>query len=270
MFRAIGRYLRAIGYLFTGRIDKARQTLMTNPNVMRATYDQVIRDKTTRIHQYKDAVAGMIGQEEKKKSQLKQLTEEIEQLERMRSGAAAMAKKVVAKHNGDIEAVKQDVEYARCQTAFKDFSTTLAEKEQRVADLEADLGTLSQNIGNHKVQIQGILRDLNKIKEEKHDAVADVISAREEQQIADMVSGISDDRTSQELTELRDLRRNVKAKARMSREMSGLDAKRDETEFLAYAAEGAATDEFDALIGLAAEPEKDEGDTAEGTKIPEN
>ena len=31
----------------------------------------------------------------------------------MRSGAAALAKKVVARHNGDIEAVKQDPEYAR-------------------------------------------------------------------------------------------------------------------------------------------------------------
>ncbi len=116
------------------------------------------------------------------------------------------------------------------------------------------------------------MRDLDKIKEEKHDAVADVISAREEQQIADMVAGIGEDRTAQELTELRDLRRNVKAKARMSREMSGLDAKRDETEFLAYAAESTASDEFDSLIGLAGQTEsdQDEGETTEDTKIPES
>ena len=271
MFRAIGRYLRAIGYLLTGRVDRARQTLMTNPDVMRATYDQVIQDKTSRIHQYKDAVASMIGQEEKKSSLVKQLTQELEQLERMRAGAAAMARKVVARNNGDIEAVKQDPEYARCQTAFKDFSTTVEEKEQRIAGLEADLEVLAKNVGNHKIQIQGLLRDLGKIKEEKHDAVADVISSREEQQIADMVAGISDDRTAQELTELRDLRVKVKAKARMSREMSGLDAKRDEKEFLAYAAEGAASDEFDALIGLAQEPElKAEEKPAEEPRIPES
>ncbi|MBN2021500.1 MAG: hypothetical protein JW809_01785 [Pirellulales bacterium] len=269
MFRAIGRYLRAIGYLITGRIDKARQVLMANPNVMRATYDQVIRDKTGRIHHYKDAVAGMIGQEEKKKSQIKSLTDEIDKLERLRAGAAAMAKKLVDKHRGDAEAVKRDPEYARCQSAFKDFSTTLAEKERRIADIEADITALAKNIGNHKVQIQGLLRELDKIKEEKHDAVADVISAREEQQIADMVAGISEDRTSQELAELRDMRREMKAKARMSREMSGLDTKRDEEEFLAYAREGAAADEFDALIGLS----RKEGETPAGpeppTKIPE-
>jgi len=269
MFRAIGRYFRAIGYFFTGRIDMARQTLATNPNVMRATYDEIIREKTRRVHQYKDAVAGMIGQEEKKRAMLKSLTEETEQLERMRSGAAAMAKKLVAKHSGDIEAVKQDSEYTRCQTAFKDFGATLTEKEERIAELETDVETLAKSIANHKIQIQELLRDLDKIKEEKHDAVADVISAKEEQQIADMVAGISEDRTSRELNELRDMRREMKAKARMSREMSGLEAKRDEQEFLAYATEDAATDEFDALIGLSGAADKDDGESTEPTKIPE-
>ena len=167
MFRAIGRYLRALGYLVTGRIDKARQTLLTNPNVMRAAYDQITKEKTDRIHQYKDAVAGMIGQEEKKRSLLKSLSEDIVRLEGMKAGAAAMAKKLVAKYNGDIEAVKKDPEYLKCQTAFKDFSTTLTEKEQRVGGLETDIQLLSKNIGDHKIQIQGLLRDLNKIKEEK-------------------------------------------------------------------------------------------------------
>ena len=269
MFKAIGRYFRAVGYFFTGRIDKMRETLGSNPNVMAATYDEVIREKTRRIHQYKDAVAGMIGQEEKKRAALRSLTEETQQLERMKSGAAAMAKKLVAKYSGDVEAVKQDPEYARCQTAYKDFGTTLSEKEERIAELEPDIETLAKSIGNHKVQIQDILRDLEKIKEEKHDAVADVISAKEEQEIADMVAGISEDRSSRELSELRDMRREMKAKARMSREISGLDAKRDEQEFLAYATENSATDEFDALIGLSGESDKDDGESTEPTKIPE-
>ena len=146
------------------------------------------------------AVAGMISQEEKKKSQVKSLTEEVKKLESLKAGSAAMARKLVAKYNGDVEAVKQDAEYTRCQTAFRDFSTTLAEKEQRIVDLEGDLETLAKSIGGHKIQIQGLLRELDKIREEKHDAVADVISAREEQQIADMVAGISADRKQHEYT----------------------------------------------------------------------
>ena len=55
MFRAIGRYLKAFGYLITGRVDAARKTLSANPYVVQATYDNVIREKTLRINQYKDA-----------------------------------------------------------------------------------------------------------------------------------------------------------------------------------------------------------------------
>ncbi len=271
MFRAIGRYFRALGYLLTGRIDQARRTLMLNPNVMRATYDQVIQDKKRRIHQYRDAVAGMISQDEKKRAKLKTLTEEIQKTERLKEGAAAMARKVVAKHDGNTEAIKQDPDYIRCQAAFKDFSATLAEKEQRVAELEGDIEALSKNIGDHKVQIQGLLRELDKIKEEKHDAVADVISAREEQEIADMVAGISEDRSAQELSELRDLRQQAKAKARIARETADLDTKREEQEFLEYATESVASDEFDALIGLAKEEkeEKEAGPPEAEPKIPE-
>jgi chromosome segregation ATPase len=271
MFRAIGRYFRALGYLLTGRIDQARRALMLNPNVMRATYDQVIQDKKRRIHQYRDAVAGMISQEEKKKAKLKSLTEEIQKLERLKEGAAARARKVVNERGGAPEEIKQDPDYVRCQAAFKDFSATLAEKEQRVAELEGDVEALSSNINGHKVQIQGLLREMDKIKEEKHDAVADVISAKEEQEIADMVAGISEDRSAQELGELRDLRREAKAKARIARETADLDTKREEEEFLAYASESVANDEFDALIGLTQE-EKDTGEVAPPEaepKIPE-
>ena len=65
MFRAIGRYLRAFGYLITGRIDAARQELSRNPYVVQATFDRIIQEKRNRIQQYKDAVSRMIAQQEK-------------------------------------------------------------------------------------------------------------------------------------------------------------------------------------------------------------
>ncbi|MCA9168476.1 MAG: hypothetical protein KDB23_12455, partial [Planctomycetales bacterium] len=83
MFKAIGRYIRAFGYLITGQIDSARKTLSNNPAVVQATYDRVIEEKTKRIHQYKEAVGAMIAQQEKKKSALVRLTEEIERLRKL-------------------------------------------------------------------------------------------------------------------------------------------------------------------------------------------
>jgi hypothetical protein len=94
------------------------------------------------------------------------------------------------------------------------------------------------------------MRELDKLKEEKHDAVADVLSATEEKEIADMMTGLSNDRTSEELRELREMRQKAHANARISRELAGMDTKRAESEYLEYAQATEADDEFDALIGL--------------------
>jgi chromosome segregation ATPase len=268
MFSAIGRFFRALGYLFTGKIDSAGQSIKSNPHAVQATYDRVIEEKRKRIHQYKDAVAAMIAQEEKKKAELTKQSEEVARLQKLKDGAAAMARKLVEKHNGNIEAVKHDPEYQKCQAAFKDFRSTLEEKEARCAELEADIRQLQETVAGHKLQLEGIMRELEKIKQEKHETVADLITSKEEKEISDMISGIADDRTSRELEELRQLRAEAKAGARVSREMSGMDHKRTEEEFLAYAAQDASDDEFDRLIGLT----RDSGEPAapsERTKIPE-
>jgi phage shock protein A len=271
MFRAIGRYFRAIGYFFTGRIDEARRELSMDPAVIHATFDDIIREKKKRIQQYKDAVAGMIAQEEKKKNELKRQSEEVERLSKLKEGAAVMARKVVERHGGDIEKVKQDPEYQKCQSAFKDFSSTLAEKEARIVELEADIKTIQESVAGHKVQLQGLLREIEKVKQEKDETVADMITAKEERELSDMITGISDDRTNEELQEMRDMREKAKAGARVSREMAGVDSQRSEEEFLQYAEQSVADTEFDALIGLAkeTEAEAEAEEPADRTRLPE-
>ncbi|MCO6046451.1 hypothetical protein NG895_21340 [Aeoliella sp. ICT_H6.2] len=269
MFKALGKYVRAVWYLVTFRIDKASETLRMNPGVVSANYDRIIDEKRSRINQYKDAISAMIAQEETKKSKIKGLSDEIEKLEKLKAGAAAKARQVAEKFGGDAEATRNDPEYLKCQTAFKDFSNTLSEKQARVAELEGDVEQLMENINRHKLQIQTQMRELEKLGEEKHDAVASILSAKEEQQIADLMTGLSEDRTSEELRELRELRQKASANARVSRELAGLDTKQAEAEFMDYASASQANDEFDALIGLTNKsPEAESGPDA--ARIPES
>jgi predicted nucleic acid-binding Zn-ribbon protein len=280
VFGAIGRYVRAFGYLITGRIDSARKELSKNPHVIQATFDRIVQEKTAQIGHYKDAVAQMIAQQEKKLATLKTLTTETTKLEQLKQGAAAKAKSVVDRLKGqgvDAEAIKHNEDYMKCLAAFNDFSSTLQEKAARIAELEADIKGLGDNISSHKVQLQQLLRDLDGLKEEAAATVADMITAKEEENIANMVAGISQERFSKELQDMRDLRQQSKAKARISREMAGTDTKRQEAEFLDYARAGVNTDEFDRLIGLAGATDKeaatDDGGTreaAERSKLPES
>jgi chromosome segregation ATPase len=270
VFGAMGRYIRAFGYLITGRIDAARKVLSANPYVIQATYDRIVQEKTARINQYKTAVAQMIAQEEKKLATVKSLSEETKRLEQLKEGAAGKAKSVVDKLKGQgvsMEEIKKNEEYLKCLAAFNDFSTTLKEKYDRIAELEGDIAQLQGNLGNHKVQMQQLLRDLEKLKEEAAATVADVITAKEEEEIGNILAGISEDRTSKELQEMRDLRQEQKAKARVSRELAGTDTKRQEAEFLDYANKSASSDEFDKLIGLAAEVDKSAAEQPEQQRV---
>ena len=276
MFGAIGRWLKALAYLVTGQVDSARRTLDTNPHVMRAKYDEIIREKTARIHQYKQAVAQIIAQEQQKISKIRGLGEEIERLEKLKAGALAKAKQVTEKLKAEgkgAEQIKADEDYKRCLTAYNDFNSTLQEKTARVEELEQDVEGYRKTITDHKVQLEGLRRELDKVKSESSEAVADMITAQQEKEIADALSGIAQDGSEEELNRLRNLRQEVRAEVQISKELAGTDHKRTEEEFLEYARTTESASEFDALIGLAesvdtAEPAS-EKTASEKTGLPE-
>lgn len=254
LLRSLNTWFKAVGYLLTGKLDDARRALDTNPQVVKAKYDEVIHEKTGRIQQYKQAVAQLIAQQEAKLAKVRQLTDEMTKLQNLKAGALAKAKETVAalqKNGADQPAIEKDEEYQRCLSAYNDFSSTLAEKQARVDELENDINEYGARISDHKVQLQHLMREIEKVRSEAADAVADFITAREEKEINDALSGIAEDGAHKDLSDLRSLRNEVKAEARVSRELAGTDHVRAEAEFLEYARASSANNEFAALVGLA-------------------
>lgn len=274
MFRAIGRWFKSIGYFFSGNLDASRRTLDTNPHVMAARYDEIVRDKTARFHQYKQAVAALIAQQEGKIQTAKTLTEEIRRLETLKAGALAKAKKKVEELQGQgvpQAEIRLNDDYMKCLSAFNEFTSALTEKNERVEELEKDIDDYAARIMEHKLQMQGLMREIEEIREESQEAVADVISAKEEREIADALAGLSQDGSDADLQELRKLRNEVKAEARISKELGGANTKAMEEEFMAYAQQSENSDEFDALIGLASAAEQDAhtAETEKTERLPE-
>ena len=102
--------------------------------------------------------------------------------------------------------------------------------------------------------------------------VADIIAAEEEQKLNDMISGISDDKTSERLERLRSQRTKAKAKATVSSELAGTDTKVQTAKFKKFASKRRANSKFDALLGIAKEAESpstsEGGETTKETKLP--
>lgn len=251
MANGFTRFFKAIWYTLTGRAHEQADRMMEDPHAVRGAFEDIIRDKQGNIKRYKDAIGQLIALVESKKGALKGLTEDIDKFEKMKSGAIAKAKSTAAElqqAGTPEEEIKQHPEYVRCVSSYNDFASTLEEKNARVAELEQDIERAQGDIDNHKNQIHGLHRDLEKIKTEQSETVADLITAKEQEEIADMLSGISTDGTSAELSRMREIREKAKGRSVVAQELAGTDSRAEEEEFLAAARSTSASDEFDSLI----------------------
>ncbi len=251
MANGFTRFFKAIWYTLTGRAHESADRMMENPEAVRGAYEDIINDKKGNIQRYKQAIGQLIALVEQKRSAVKNLTDEVERLEELKSGAIAKAQQTAAGLQSEgltQEEIKQHAEYTRCVTAYQDFNSNLQEKTGNITELENEIEGAQADIESHKLQITNLHRDLDKIKSEQSEAVADLITAREQEEIADMLSGISMDGTSAELTRMREIREKAKARSKVAQELAGTDSKSEEEEFLTAARSSATSDEFDSLI----------------------
>jgi predicted nucleic acid-binding Zn-ribbon protein len=262
--RSLRRFFRAIGYYLSGGLIKKTEEIEMDPNVTRAQFEDVITTRRKRIQEYKSAVGRLMAQQLKKAKEMENLTEEVEHLERLKSGALAKAKKRVTDLQAEgqpQEKITEDVEYQKCLAAFENFSTTLEEKNKRIASLEKDLEDAKKEIDRHEVQLQTLAREIEKLQQEADQTIADMASAREMKDINDALSGIAADGTADMLRSLRERRNRASAEAKISSKLAGTDTKVQEEEFLRYAQTSKAKSEFEKLVGLS---------TTETTPLPED
>ena len=251
MANGFTRFFKAIWYTLTGKAHESADRMMENPEAVRGAYEDIINDKKGNIQRYKAAIGQLIALVEQKRSTVKSLTDEVERLEELKSGAIAKAQQTAAQLQGEglsQEEIKVHAEYTRCVTAYQDFNSNLTEKTGRITELENEIEGAQADIESHKLQITSLHRDLDKIKSEQSEAVADLITAREQEEISDMLSGISMDGTSAELTRMREIREKAKARSTVAQELAGTDSKSEEEEFLTAARSSTTNDEFDTLI----------------------
>lgn len=265
----MGRYLRALWYLVTGRFKKAADSLATNKYVMEATYDKAVEKNIGRIQTVKSNVASLIRINEDKKEKLAAKIKEQAHQEKIKSGALAKAKAEAARLTAagkTAEQIKADAEYIKCNSAYAAASKAWTTLDGEIDELEAGITEKEGQINQYKVELQNMQRNIDALKEEKHEAIADVAVAQQEREIADALNGISIDTTDNDLAGVREGRKRIKAEAKVSRELAGTNAKVVDNEFANYAETVGAASEFDALIGLEA---KAAAPVMDPSKLPE-
>lgn len=255
MFRGV----RNLFYLLTGQTDKLADKIGSNPTVVKARYKEIITEKQNAIQEYITAIGSRKALVKQKMAKVKALVEGsgdtpgIMKLETLKSGAGEKAKVIAAelKAAGKTpDEIAKDPQFMRCKSAFADFKATLDEKRKRLSELEADIQESQKRIEEHVTHAQSKQREIEKLKDEQSDVVASLINAEQEKQANDVLANIATDRAAAELQNLREITAQQIAKAEVSAELAGVDHKRAEREFEAYAIDQAASDEFDALVKI--------------------
>ncbi len=272
MFKAISRFFKTIGRLLTGQINEKTDSIAEDSHVVREEYNEIIEQKTRQVRDIRDAVAGLLAQQERKKDMAERLLTDIEELDKKRAGAIAYAKKAAAGKSK--EEAAQSAQYVRAMEAYKNFSSTLEEKKTRLQDAQADIDAGQKQINGYKQQLVNFQRDLDKLKSEKHEAVAEITMAKHQREVNEALAGIGKDDAGEQLEGLRNRVRNVSSQAKVTAELAGTNAAMEEAEFLAMAEDSLAQSEFDSLIfgeekPAAETPDEEEPPQKQSEKLPE-
>ncbi len=254
VLRAVWRLIKSLGFLLTGRMDAARKELNKDPHVVRARYEEVLREKRKRFQRYKSSVGTLMGQRHEKIGKSRTVTEEMGRLETLKAGALNKAKKemsrLVAQGMGT-EEIRNSHAIVVCEADYSVFQSKIEEKRARVEELNRDVEGLTERIESHSLQLRDLQYEIERLMGESADAVADMISAQESSAIADLLANISNDPMGQEILELRSLRAETKAGADISARLAGTDIKVKEAEYEQLGNRESARAEFWDRMGLA-------------------
>ena len=258
--RGVGRAWRAVISVITLGLYKFSDPIERNPEVMGLEYDDIIHEKAEAAKRIKDAVGSLMGQQEACSRKIERLTDELEELEQEKAGAQALAAERVEqlkKDNVPFDQISADGEVLQYQGAFNDASTTIEEKKGRVADLEERIEGLQVSIDQHILQAQGIAREVERLKSEKHETIASVTAAKEIDAVNTALAGVSTSGADDRLAKLRERRDTAEGRAKAATRLAGTDVGLQRQKLRQAAQKHVHSKEFFQNIGLTESADKE-------------
>jgi len=268
MFRAIFKLFSGFVYLITGGLVNLEKYLFKgNTTVMAAKYDSIIATKTKRQEELLQAIENLVTINAQKEQTVRTKTEQIAKLRQSQLGAKNKAQKLA--EGLTKEAAEKNIDYVKARASYTDYATTIAEKEKQCADAEADVKARTELVQKYKLEFTSLQRELEKLKSEKHESIAEVTAAKEAAAANKQLLGLSEDHSAETLRELREQRDQYKASVAVSADLAGLSAKLEDEEYASYAEKDEAENEFDAAMGFADKVESKPVEESEKAKLPE-
>lgn len=273
---AVGRFFRGLIRVCTFGIIKLAEPMENSPAMMGLQYDEIIEKKAKAAQGLKNAIGSLIGQQEICQDKSNKIYEEINDLKDEKAGYLALAQERIKKlmDGGMSQAdALSDAEVRQYQGAFNDAASSLEAKEKHVQDLELQIKEMQESIDNYVIQGQEMAREVEQLRSEKHETVADVHIAQNIDRINEALAGISTKGADDQLANLRRRGAELKGRAKASRRIAKTDVEAQRLKAKQAAKQQVSSKEFLAGLNLdkeAASETPPETETGPKTQLPES
>jgi len=235
-FSAIARFFKTLFGLAEGGTQRATDNLLTSsPDAIRNQFRKTREDSIRDYNQMKDSVADLLSIRDERANQLTKLHKQADDL------AAKMA--------GAIQLYKQTND----ETLRTKYSQLADQKTKLESDMDAlDLQVHQQEelINQYKTKLQELQTNIEGLKNEEAETVADIVSNRKMTELNAKLQGLSTDTQTKNLDAIREARQKAKSMASLSNSLSGQQVVKLDQQLLDAGSTSKHFDEFDKAVNL--------------------
>ena len=237
---------------FWRRLRPGSDSEQLSPDAIRLRYQEIIQGKADRLARYQEAVDQLIAQLHGKRARLLEIQRTTEEVQRERQEALSTTRQRIETLGLDEKdpAIRQDEVYAQGLESFRNASTTLEELGTEAQSLSQEETRLQELIQEHRDRLERLGQNLEDLREEAADRVAELAATRAEAAIREALSEASQEEPLEDLSTLRKQLEELESQHRIERELSTLERNADGREFLESAETASSTEAFDVLLGL--------------------
>jgi chromosome segregation ATPase len=242
MIKSVIRFITTLGGLLSSKVDEGTDSLTSTPAGVKAAFRQARENWTKQYHEVRDAVSQLMMVIEQKRTEVKKLEQEQEQLEVKKRGAVERFK------------ATRDEKF---QTMFQEYHGRLGTVATRLGELNGEIAPLEQQIERYKLKLTEMQNQIANLDKQEAEAIADIVTSKQIVQLNDRMSNLATSLHDENLQAIEKTRQKSKARAKLSDELAGTDRAALDAEVMAAGLTGEAMSEFNQLLAEADLKEKE-------------
>lgn len=211
----------------------------SSPEAIKASYATAIDDAKRRYKEMEKAVALLARERERTEMSLKALDKEEEDLRRKLEGA--------------LSAAESDPDNPAHREAGTRYLSRISEIDLKQAQLTEELEAQSRKVNEYKVKLRSFQDEIDKLKREQGEMVAEFVSSQQVIMLEDRLKGIGESAVDESIVAIREKVANMKAQSKIASEMSTATKASQDLDYERIGAEREARSRFDELLKSRAE-----------------